>query len=164
MHPVKVQVDALTPFKPKFEPSGHTIAAQKPSTARLDTAKHSNQSQLNFVTLLNLASFVLLAHAAGVKVKHRPLMPRRQIHCRLAHTSRQRGGEGFKIFPQNSRLPEVLFHHRLVIKTSKRALQPQPIPTVQNSDDIAFVTFDKGMRNLFRQCIVYRRHEHRLHQ
>ena len=164
MHPVKVQVDALAPFKSKLKLSGETIAAQKPGAARLDATKHSNKPQLNLVTLLDLSSLILLACATGVKIKHRPVMPRRQIHCRLAHTSRQRGGEGFKIFPQNSCLPQVLFHHRLVIETSKRALQSQSIPTVQNSDDIACVTSYKGMRNLFRQCIVYRRHEHRLHQ
>jgi hypothetical protein len=91
-------------------------------------------------------------------------MPPRQIHCRLTYPSGQRGGEAFKIFPQNSRLPQLLLHHRLVIQTSKRALQSQSIPTVQNSDHIACVTSYKGMRNLFRHYIVYRRHEHRLHQ
>jgi hypothetical protein len=164
MHPVKVQVDALAPFKPKLKLAGDTIAAQKPRAARLNATKHSNQPQFNLVTLLDLASLVLLAYAAGVKIKHRPMMFCRQIYCRLAHPSRQGSGESFKIFPQNSCLPEVLFHHRLVIETSKRALQSQSIPTVHNSDNITLVTSDKGMRNLFRQCVVYRRHEHRLHQ
>ena len=79
-------------------------------------------------------------------------MLRRQIHCRLTHTSRQCGGKDFEIFPQNACLPQVLFH-QVIIETSKRALQSQSIPTVQNSDDIAFVTLYKGMRNLFRKCI-----------
>jgi hypothetical protein len=164
MHPVKVQMNTFPPLESKFELSGGTVATQKPRAARLDATKDGDQPRVHLAALLDLARLILLAGAARAKIDHRPMMLSCQLYRRVTHTTGQQSGKGFEILPQNSRLPEVLFHHGLIIQTSKRPLQSQPVPAVQYPYDVGFVTFHKCRRNQVPRCIVYRSHQHHLHQ
>src|SRR5207247_10015710 len=70
------------------------------------------------------------------------------------NTTRQTDGELLELFPHHPRFSEVVLHHRWIIQTPKRPLQPQSIPPVQYPDHIVLVTFYECSPHLVLQQIV----------
>ena len=81
-------------------------------------------------------------------------MPPGQLLRRLTHPTGQLGCESLKILPQHSGLPKILFHHRLIIQTAQRPLQPQTIPAVQHPDNIGLMTlYERSPYLVLRQYL-----------
>src|SRR5882672_6707884 len=155
MHPIKRQVHAFTPLKLDLQLTGPSIAAQKPGATRFYATQNSDQPLAHLVALLDLAGHFLLACAARREINHRTLMPPGQLLRCLTNTTGQVGCESLKILPQHSGLPKVLFHHRLIIQTTQRPLQPKTIPAVQYSDHIGLMLLYKSLSNLvLRQILI----------
>src|SRR5688572_2945894 len=164
MHPIKIQVHALTPLKLKFELLRLSIPPQKPGVARLHTTQNRDQTPSDFVALLNLARDFLFACAARWQIDHGAALAYRQLLCRPAHTSGQVGGESLKVLPQHFALPKVFFHHRLIVHTAQRPLQPKTIPAVQHSDHLRLMLLYERTGYLIVCCRVGGTHAHHLYQ
>lgn len=164
MHPIKIQVNAFAPLKFDLQLAGHSIPTQKPGVTRFHATQNSDQPLVHLVALLDLAGYFLFARAARTEINHRTLMLPGQLLCRLSHTARHIGCEALKILPQHSGLPKVLFHHRLVIQTAQRPLQPKTIPAMQHSDYIGSMPLHEHIRYLVLCCRVGCSHAHPLHQ
>ena len=135
MHPIKIQVHALTPLKLKFELLRLSIPPQKPGVARLHTTQNRDQTD-SLCRVVESGARLPLCVCGSMADRSSGVEAYRQLLCRPAHTPGQVGGESLKVLPQHFALPKVFFHHRLIVQTAQRPLQPKTIPAVQHSDHL----------------------------
>ena len=79
----------------------------------------------------------------------------------------QIGDKGLEALLQNAGLLEVIIHHRGMIEAAKCALQPKPIPAVQNADNIGLVALYKSTGNIVSrrsEGIIHDSHLHHEHR
>src|SRR5436309_2291631 len=131
MNPVKIKIGAFAPLKTQLQSLSRSVPMHAPPPARLHATHNRYQSLLYSVPLLDLARLILLARTARGQIDHWPLLLLCLILSCLTNTTRQTDGELLEVFPHHPRFSEVVLHHRWIIQTPKRPLQPQSIPPVQ---------------------------------
>jgi hypothetical protein len=154
MDPVKIKMRAFSPLKTQLQFLGRSVPPHAPPPARLHATHERYQSLLYPVTFLDLARLILFARTARGQIDHGPLSPLCHILASLTNTPRQTDRELLEVFPHHPGFSQVLFHHRWIIQTSKRPLQPHSIPPVQYPDHIPRVPLYECSPHLVLQQIV----------
>src|SRR6266576_1436562 len=143
MDQIEIKVDTFTPLQLEFELLGGIITTSKPSPTGFDATDDRHQSRTNALALFDLQSDFLFVRPAGVQINHRPVMLFGQSCPGLAYAVGKADGEGFKVLPQDTSTLEVILHNRGIVETAQRALKPEPVPAVQDANDIGLVALCK---------------------
>jgi hypothetical protein len=164
VHPVKIKMRAFPPLKTQLQLFTRSVPPHAPPPARLYATDERYQSPLDPVTLLDLARLILLARTARGQIDYGPPSLPGHLLGGLTNTARQTDGELLEVFPHHPGFSQVLFHHWGIIQTSKRPLQPQPIPPVQYPDHIARVPlYECSSHRVLQQIVSVCSHDFHLH-
>ena len=148
MDQVKIEMDTFAPLQLQFQLPGGFVTASKPSATRLDATDDRHQSGTDALPFFDFQSDLLFVGPAGRQINHRPAMLLGQSCPGLADAVRKANSEGFEVLPQDTRPFKIVLHDRRVVEAAQGALESEPIPTVQQANDIGLVLLYKWLRSI----------------